>query len=276
MRTSIIKVCLTFAVLAQLCLAFPAPFNTTENADGGAALWVKWVTGGERLTLWDNSAQVAEEQKNPPSDPKHEHPAVTQTRWNLDSLITGGAPPVIASPHSVCLPSSHLLTIPGAPDGWTFAMLEIGESWFCGPGMQPIDYSVLDACLPDQCEYTLFGLETVNGGDVQLHSYTTYNNKYAEGALRALHKDHNLKGPLLDFSNMKEDAVKLVYKYGFNSTAGATVFFGQGGGPTGDGGKLVVQETVAPDYVAPLELFYNSAGSCSTPYSTPIVYRRQK
>jgi len=121
MHTSITKVCLTLAVLAQVCLAFPASFNATENADSGAALWVKWVTGGERLTLWDNSAQVAEEKKNPPSDPTHEHPAVTQTRWNLDGLITG------------------------APDGWTFVMLEIGHDWFCAPGIHPIDYSVLDA-----------------------------------------------------------------------------------------------------------------------------------
>jgi hypothetical protein len=208
---------------------------------GGAPLWIKWVTAGQRLTFWDNEAQTGEESKHPPRDPKHQHPSASQTRWSLDGLVSGG------------------------PEGWRFAMLEIGggkRNFFCAP---------------DDCEFTLFALETVNGQDVRLHSYVTYGNVAARDAITALHDNHNVSAPIIKFSDMVEDSVKLVYKYGFNSTAGATVFYGQGGGslPASiGGGRIVVQETVAQDYVAPLELFYDAAGSCNTAYDTPLVYRR--
>ena len=237
MRYALILCCSTILV-AQVAISFP-----TDQNDGaaGAPLWLQWVTAGQRLTLWDNEAQTAQESKHPPSDPEHRHPSASQTRWSLDGLVSGG------------------------PDGWRFAMLEIGggaRNFFCAP---------------DACEYTLFGLETVNGKDVRLHSYVTYGNQAARDAISALHDNHKVSTPIIKFSDMVEDSVKLVYKYGYNSTAGATVFFGQGGGslPASiGGGRIEVQETVAQDYVAPLELFYDASGRCNTPYDTPLVYRR--
>ena len=117
----------------------------------------------------------------------------------------------------------------------------------------------------------------MNGHDVRLHSYVTNGNEATHDAITALHRNHNTSTPIIKFSDMVEDSVKLVYKYGFNSTAGATVFYGDGGGalPASiGGGRIVVQETVAKDYVAPLELFYDADGTCRTSYDTPLVYRR--
>ena len=154
--------------------------------------------------------------------------------------------------------------VEGGPEGWLFASLEIGDDWYCAPS---------------SCEFTLFGLETAeNGKDVKLHSFVTYNEA-AQNMIKALHADHDTTDTVIKYSDMVLDPVKLVYVYGYNSTAKATVFYGQGGGDlpaSAGGGKIIVQETVAPDYVAPLELFYAPSGTCETPYDTPVVYRRQK
>lgn len=46
--------------------------------------------------------------------------------------------------------------VQGGPEGWVFAMLEIGDSFYCAL---------------KSCEFTLFGLETVSGtSNVKLHS----------------------------------------------------------------------------------------------------------
>jgi hypothetical protein len=215
------------------------------------------------VTLWDNSEQVlkhlcaslcfavykltpclflvSRQVKSEASDisikPDRRHPAVSETRWRLDgNLVEGG------------------------PAGWLFAMLEIGDSFFCAL---------------DSCEFTLFGLETVAGtSDVLLHSYTTNGNKAAGDAIRSLHRNHHVTSPVIKFTDMEEDAVRIVYKYGFNATVNAVVFYGQGGGALPSGGRIEVFETVAPGYVAPLENFYGADGTKYTPYDTPVVYRR--
>lgn len=54
------------------------------------------------------------------------------------------------------------------------------------------------------------------------------------------------------------------------------VFYGDGGGKipaSAGGGRLVLQETIAPAYVAPLELFYDASGTIETSFDTPLVYR---
>ena len=95
-------------------------------------------------------------------------------------------------------------------------------------------------------------------------------------AVRALHANHSLTHPILNVSDVSLDAVIVDYVYGYNKTAGQKVFFGQGGGdmpPAAGGGRLVLQETVAPTYVAPLELFYDDQGHLQTEFSKPLVYR---
>eukprot|EP00656_Telonema_subtile_P035377 TRINITY_DN3935_c0_g1_i1.p1 TRINITY_DN3935_c0_g1~~TRINITY_DN3935_c0_g1_i1.p1 ORF type:complete len:231 (+),score=25.60 TRINITY_DN3935_c0_g1_i1:776-1468(+) len=223
------RVALCLAIFASICSAAPL-----ERA--GASLWAKWVAP-ERLSLWDNSAQVEREAEHPPANPSDCHPAVSQTRWNLDGLVTGG------------------------PAGWRFVMLEIGDTW---------------QCAPESCEFTLFGLQTVNGQDTKLHSFTTAGNEHAQTAIKRLHSDPNTTAPVIDFNQVTLDSVQLVYKYGYNSTAGRVVFYGDGGGDVPGGGRLVVQETVAPTFVAPLELFYDQSGKCVTSYSSPLEYRRKK
>jgi hypothetical protein len=126
--------------------------------------------------------------------------------------------------------------------------------------------------VPDNCEFTLFGLETVDQ-NVKLHSFATYGNAAAARALNVLHANHTVNTTILSYTDMVLNPFEIVYRYGFNATANATVFYGEGQGPSG-GGRLVVQETVAPTYVAPLELFYDASGTLQTPYDTPIVYRR--
>jgi hypothetical protein len=206
------------------------------EASAGAPLWVQWVTTGHRVTTWDNSVQLAEEKKNPPSNPRHRHSYAAETRWRLDGkLVSGG------------------------PDGWLFAMLEIGADFFCAPST---------------CEFTLFGLES-KGDNTLLHSFDTQTES-AQNAIQALHADHSLSHSILNYSSMVAHSIQINYVYGFNKTAGEVVFFGQGSGVMASGSKLVVQETVASTYVAPLELFYESDGTLDTPYDTPIVYRQIK
>jgi hypothetical protein len=213
-------------------LAVPAVSTAQQQ---GAALWFEWVTDQQRVTQWDNSAQLASEKRHPSKDPKDRHPYAAETRWGIDGLVSE------------------------APKGWNFAMLEIGDSFFCAP---------------DRCEFTLFGLETVNVTDVRLHSFATYGNDAAVKAIDALHANHAVNTTIIRYADMVLNPIEIIYRYGFNSTANATVFYGEGRGPTSSGGVLVVQETVAPTYVAPLELFYDASGTLQTTYDTPIVYKR--
>ena len=212
------------------------PARTTA----GAPLWVEWVTGGQRVSTWDNTAQIHAEKVHPPSDPRQLHPFATETRWRLDGgLMAGG------------------------PAGWLFMLMEIGDTFFCAP---------------DGCSVVLFGLES-RGDDTRLHSFVTGSETAAPliaAAVRALHANHSLTRPILNFSDLALDAVVVDYVYGFNATAGQTVFFGKGGGaipPAAGGGTLVLQETIAPAYVAPLELFYDSTGALQTTFSKPMMYR---
>ena len=93
-----------------------------------------------------------------------------------------------------------------------------------------------------------------------------------ETSPRALIRD----ATVLNFSDLQLDGVIVDYVYGYNSTAGQVVFYGEGGGKVpavAGGGRLVLQETVAPAYVAPLELFYDDSGVLQTSFDTPLIYR---
>ena len=72
--------------------------------------------------------------------------------------------------------------------------------------------------------------------------------------MKALHNNGSTTKSLVDFDALKPDNVKVLYKY----FSGNSSFFGVGGGRTSDGGRIEVQESVGPNLVAPLEIFYDA------------------
>merc|ERR1719253_1382835 len=145
----------------------------------------------------------------------------------------------------------------GAPAGTEWVLMEMGDAPFVGP---------------DGGYMVLFGL-TSEGDNVRLRSYDTGNDA-VRSLVSALHDNHAATGPALDFSALSVHPLEILYKYGYNATQKETLFFGTGEGKLSDGGYMKVQESVAQEFVAPLELYYDSSGSCLTPYHTPVVYKR--
>ena len=202
----------------------------------GNKLWVNWVTGGKSLSIWDNIAQI-EYEKSHPSLPENEtHPYACETRWAVSDLIQGSS----------------------SEREWV--MIEIGDSPFCG----------------SDCDQTLFALESIEENNVNLLSFDTKNTIF-KSWLEELHQNHTSK-PTLNISAIKQSSLKILYTYRYNAsvTPARNEFFGKGGGPLSYGGTIYVEETIYENTVAPLELFYDSQGTLTTPYVTPIIYHEKK
>ena len=69
-------------------------------------MWHQWVTGGERVTVWDNKKQVEEEKSHP--NPSGNHPMGVETRWDINALVKG------------------------APAGTEWMIMEMGNAPFVG------------------------------------------------------------------------------------------------------------------------------------------------
>jgi len=199
---------------------------------GGHELWVKHVTAGNSKVSIWTNKAQLEKEAMKPSLPQD------QTHpWVVQTRF------------------DFTENVADAPADTQFVMIEIGATPFCGT----------DSCME---QIVLFGLQTANNnGDVQLHSYkpSTYNLQHA---VKALHSDATTKDALIKYGDMQPDAVKILYKfYPSNSS-----FFGVGGGKTPDGGRIDVQELIADNLVAPLEIFTTASGQKESEYTTPLVY----
>ena len=230
----------TLLLLLSFSLSFGLfPDQRCGNAVDGPNLWVNWVTNSSSVSYWDNHKQVAEEWIQYPH--KRMHPYGEETHFDLRRYVIN------------------------APVGWAFFLNVMGDFKLC----------------PNKgCFFFVAGLEplplssTSHYCDTRLNSY---NETQTQVDFVNCIYDNNMdpsKCPPLDYNDFVS-SFQADYNYGFNETAGEVVFFGEGRGVTSDGlFVMVLQETIAPDYVAPLELFYNiSDGNCVTSYTTPIVYR---
>merc|ERR1711934_209788 len=205
--------------------ASAAPLNGLVS-DGGAPLWVDYVTAGRKPSIWSNKAQLEDEAQDPDLPTNQTHPWALQTRWHFTPNVAG------------------------APPEMQFVMIEMGST--------PSDGK-------DDSNIVLFGITTAARGAAQLASFKA---PQITDAVNALHADGTTTKPLISFSALQQDNVTILYEY----TSANASFFGVGGGSTPDGGRIQVQETVAQNLVAPLEVFYDAQGKCYTDYVTPLRY----
>jgi len=163
------------------------------------------------------------------------HPYAAETRFNANQMILN------------------------APQNWSFVIIDIGNFNLC----------------PKGCSPTLFGLMPLKNCSVELTSYDVYN-PYVESILECLYSD--VLDPTSEcnfqYDQLNPNGVTILYNYGYNETWQEDVFYGEGGGITSSGSYLFVQETIGPDFVAPLELFYDEDGNLETTYDTPIIYKQ--
>lgn len=161
------------------------------------------------------------------------HPLAQETRFDVNALVLG------------------------APAEWSFALMEIGTPKAC----------------PKACSPTLFGMEPLSNCSTRLTSYDVYND-YVSGIVDCLYDEtREMSECTFDYSQLKPNGIYITYDYAYNSSHGEEVFYGEGGGTTSSGSTLFVKETIAPDFVAPLELFYDADGNLLTTYTEPIVYK---
>lgn len=141
----------------------------------------------------------------------------------------------------------------GGPEDWSFVMLEIGNPRLC----------------PQNCSPSLFGIKPYSNCSAVLISYDVYND-YVEAFVNCMHDDSSVC--TIEYDQISPNGIEIVYDYGYNATWEEDVFYGEGGGTTSSGSYLYVQETIAEEFVAPLELFYDKEGNLQTSYDTPLIY----
>ena len=161
-----------------------------------------------------------------------EHPLASETRFDLSAK-----------------------QILDSPSGWSFVMIEIGPPKQC----------------PEQCEPTLFGIVPQNDCSAKLISYNVYTDTVAN-FIQCIYSSSANTPCTLAYNDLEPNGIEIPYQYIYSDSAREEVFYGEGGGTTSSGDKLYVKETIAPDFVAPLELFYDQSGKCITPYTTPLIY----
>ena len=124
---------------------------------------------------------------------------------------------------------------------------------------------------PEQCEPTLFGIVPQDDCSAKLISYNVYTD-VVTNFIQCLYSSSSNSYCTLAYNDLEPNGIEIPYKYVYSDSAKEQVFYGEGGGTTSSGGKIYVEETIAPDFVAPLELFYDQSGKCITPYTTPLIY----
>lgn len=150
-------------------------------------------------------------------------------------------------------------SIENAPEGWHFVMIDFGNWTQC----------------PEKCDTALFSLTPNSNCSTTLTSYLPYDNKVTHLVECIYKHEKDTSKCRFDYHDLHTDGFIYPYNYGYNSTAGEVVFYGEGAHEMDIGGYLVVQETISNTYVAPLELVYNhKGGKLETPFSTPLVYKR--
>ena len=162
----------------------------------------------------------------------------------------------LASETRFVLSSKQILN---APSGWSFVMIEIGQPNYC----------------PEQCEPTLFGIVPQDDCSAKLISYNVYTDVITN-FIQCIYYSNEKTKCTLQYDDLQPNGIVIPYKYIYNDNAKEQVFYGEGGGTTSSGDKIYVKETIAPDFVAPLELFYDQSGKCLTPYTTPLIYHVYK
>ena len=190
------------------------------------------------MSYWDNHKQIAKEVEE---YGRNIHPIAEATRVDIRKYVVN------------------------SPPGWGFFMNFMGR---------------FDECPDVDCYPMIAGISPLpptkdSHCNTRLHSYSDNRpQRRFINCLFANDKDASKCKPL-DFNDLEENGYNIDYQFGFNSTVDDVVFYGEAEGYVAEGLlKMVVYETIASSYVAPLEIFYNaSTDECYTPYTDPVVYR---
>lgn len=177
--------------------------------------------------------------------------------WDNREQIANEKEHPIENPHPYAEETRFLLNnemVTGHPEEWSFVAIEIGNARFC----------------PKLCSPTLFGMQPLDNCSTMLTSYDVYN-EYVGDFIDCLYSDS--RECKVEYSKLVPNGIYITYDYGYNATWSEDVFYGEGGGITSSGSQLFVQETIAQDFVAPLELFYDADGNLQTSYTEPLVYK---